>query len=133
MAIDPFTRHVQQNDERERVGCVTMQAADNAAQRPLPLRYPLDGRIRAVDAGVQTGVDVGTCRGDDPEQIERHRAQMPPRVRARAECGIEAELDPMQRGLQRMPRRWGVDCYRAHREPVASRETRTRPWRRRNR
>ncbi len=129
MAVHPFTHHVQQYHERERIGRVPVQAPREAAQRPLAVRDPLDRGMRAGDAGVERRIDVRTGGRDDPEQEERRGAEMPPRIRTRAERLIECELDPLQRPLERQARSGAARCGipRGHRGERLNRGTRIRP------
>ena len=53
----------------------------------------------ALDAGVEHGIEVDAAHGDDPQEIEAERPQVPQGVGARTEGGVEQVLGTLQGGL----------------------------------
>lgn len=92
MAIEAEMAHqVQHHRHDHAVGCVAMQAAHDAAEPPLG-GQPIDRHVCLCDAGLEEGIQVQPCAGDDPEQEERDLAEVVERIEPVAEGGVERRL-----------------------------------------
>jgi hypothetical protein len=91
---------VQDDDDDECIGCVTVQAAHEPSRVPLVVGDVLDRRIGIRDAGVKEDIQVDAGRCDDPVEIPAERSQPDERVVSLAERVLEYCLALGERACQ---------------------------------
>ncbi|MCG3200159.1 MAG: hypothetical protein NFCOHLIN_00001 [Gammaproteobacteria bacterium] len=102
----PVAHQVDQHRDDHRVRCVAVHAAEDAAGVTLGMRQRLHRAVSPFDARVEEGIEVQPGAGDDPEQIERQRAQVIQGIELVAEGAVEHRLGMHEARAQQALRPW---------------------------
>jgi hypothetical protein len=81
------------------VGSITMQAAHDAAQIPLPVGDTLHRVVRVLHAGIVKSIDIKAADHDDPEHPVCDCAQIIKRIQCRSENSIEPAFQTQENAL----------------------------------